>query len=283
MQNNNLSPIPFYGSLAEQDFKKWYSYGEHTPLMVSKSYLLPFFFFVPKTTTPISITSMYFYDECGNRKSGSYEGYLKNAMSHYVGDDGVTFFYSKRSSAMSIPKGFYYIVAKVSVGGTTYTFYSELFQVCEDAELARECVSVKWYDAEDVVLSQGVIPFAHAANGTLYYNQLYLPTDVGMPEYSFTEEGEDRDGRFFPTKQISEKVYKMSFAATECMCDCLRLACMGDVVLLEDRLGRDYDAEHFEMEVTWLQGGFFADVECTFETNTVVKKVGKDYGTITSR
>ena len=284
MHNNNLSPIPFYGSLAEQDFKKWYAYGEHTPLRVTKTRLSPFFFFVSGATSSPSVTSAYLYNECGERVSGAYETSIKNAISYYVNNGGVTFYFVTTASNMSIPKGFHYLAVTVSVGGSSHTLYSGLFRVCEADEISRECVSVKWYDAEDVEITDGgVIPFNHIGGGSYYYNQLYLLTDIGMPEYSFTEEGEDRNGYFFPVKQVSEKVYKMTFLATETMCDCLRLACQSDVIKITDRNGKIYDVEHFEMNVDWLDGGFFAQVECSFETDTVVKKIGKSYGTIESR
>lgn len=285
MHNNNLSSIPFYRSVAEQDFKKWYAYGEHTPLKVSRTKLLPFFFFHAGATSSPSVSSVSFYNECGDSVSVSttYTNAIKNAISSYVNNGGVTFFFSDTSSNMSLPKGFHYLRIGVSVGGTTTYYYSELFQICEDATLLMECIKVKWYDSEDVQISGGgVIPFAHQAH-TYYYNQMFLSSDIGMPEYSFTEEGEDRDGHFFPVKQISEKVYKMKFVATESMCDCLRLACQSDVVKITDHNDKVYDVEHLELNVTWLDGGFFAEVEISFETDTVVKKVGKAYGTINSR
>lgn len=285
MHNNNLSSIHFYRSVAEQDFKKWYAYGEHTPLKVSRTKLLPFFFFHAGATSSPSVSSVSFYNECGDSVSVSttYTNAIKNAISSYVNNGGVTFFFSDTSSNMSLPKGFHYLRIGVSVGGTTTYYYSELFQICEDATLLMECIKVKWYDSEDVQISGGgVIPFAHQAH-TYYYNQMFLSSDIGMPEYSFTEEGEDRDGHFFPVKQISEKVYKMKFVATESMCDCLRLACQSDVVKITDHNDKVYDVEHLELNVTWLDGGFFAEVEISFETDTVVKKIGKAYGTINSR
>ena len=104
-----------------------------------------------------------------------------------------------------------------------------------------------------------------------------------MPEYTFTEDGEERDGRFFPIKQISEKVYKFKAVVPEYLCDCMRLIRLSDVVIITDQLGRTYNVEHFEMDVKWLDGGHLAEIDCSFETDTVVKKVGKAYGTITPR
>jgi len=286
MHNNNLSPIPFYSSTAEQGFRKWYAYGEHPKIRVLTTTFLPFFFFRSGATSSPSVSSVAFFDECGNSVSVSstYTNAIKNGISTYVNNGGVTFYFTAPSSSMSLPKGFYYLRINVTVGGTTTSFYSELFQVCDYDTMERECITIKWYDAEDVTISGGgVIPFNHQANSNYYYNKLFLLSDVGMPEYSFTEEGEDRDGHFFPVKQISEKVYKMKFVATEEMCDCLRLACQSDVVKVTDHNSKTYDVEHLEMDVTWLDGGYFAEVEISFETDTVVKKIGKAYGTINSR
>ena len=199
MHNNNLSPIPFYKTLAEQEFKKWYAYGEHTPLRASRNYLLPFFFYHSGSTSSPSVASVAFYDECGNSVSVSstYTTAIKNGISTYTNGGGVTFYFAKTSSSMSLPLGYYYMRIGVTVGGTTTYYYSELFRICESTELTRDCVMVKWYDAEDVAISGGgVIPFAHQASG-YYFNQMYLLTDVGMPEYSFGMEGcwVNRDGR----------------------------------------------------------------------------------------
>jgi hypothetical protein len=55
------------------------------------------------------------------------------------------------------------------------------------------------------------------------------------------------------------------------------------VLTVTDHNSNVYEVEHFDMNVSWLDGGFFAQVEVSFETDTVVKKVGKAYGTISSR
>ena len=104
-----------------------------------------------------------------------------------------------------------------------------------------------------------------------------------MPEYAMTEDGEERDGRFFPIKQISEKKYHFKCILPEYACDCIRLAGLSDVVKITDQYGREYDVEHIEFDVSWLDGGALAEVDVTFETDTVVKKIGKNYGTITPR
>ena len=171
----------------------------------------------------------------------------------------------------------------LSTNGGPMTVYSDVFFVEPSTDLDKFFVGIEWYDGADLELSDGgVIPYAHIF-GTLYKNQIFLDTTIGMPEYAFTEDGEERDGRFFPIKQISEKVYKFKAVVPEYLCDCMRLIRLSDVVIITDQLGRTYNVEHFEMDVKWLDGGHLAEIDCSFETDTVVKKVGKAYGTITPR
>ena len=59
LNNNNLSPIPFYGSLAEQDFRKWYAYGGMYPHRVSSRNLVPFFFTVDEEGVSIDKVSVF--------------------------------------------------------------------------------------------------------------------------------------------------------------------------------------------------------------------------------
>ena len=253
------------------------------PLMVSSGRLVPFF--VVGGADNCSVESVTLYDCCGNAVSG-YGATIKSAMSVYSDGEKTTAFYSGQSALLNIPKGVYYLSVTLEDTESAYeeTFISDLFQVCTEAELSGLYTVIKWYDSDDVELPEGgVIPYAHT-NGYAYYgNKLYFDAEIGMPEYKFTEEGEDRDGRFFPVKQLSEKSYKFKVIATEQMCDCLRLICQSDVVTIRDKHGRTYNVEHAEMDITWLDGGALAEVDVTFETDTVVKKIGKNYGTITPR
>ena len=98
-----------------------------------------------------------------------------------------------------------------------------------------------------------------------------------MPDYEFEEEGEERDGYFFPEKQISEKTYKFSFLAPEYLCDVMRLIRLSDIVQVTDKYGHLYNVDSFLIEPKWQQQGNLANVECEFQTDTVVKKIGRGY------
>lgn len=284
LNNNNLSPIPFYGSLAEQDFRKWHAYGGMYPHRVSSRNLVPFFFTVAEQGVRISKVSVF--QVCCNEEEGGDVplGSLIASECGVIERGGCsTIYFCAPIINIGLEKGAYFMQFDLSTNGGPMTVYSDVFFVEPRTDLDKFFVGIEWYDGADLELSDGgVIPYAHIL-GSLYKNQIFLDTTIGMPEYTFTEDGEERDGRFFPIKQISEKVYKFKAVVPEYLCDCMRLIRLSDVVIITDQLGRTYNVEHFEMEVEWLDGGHLAEIDCSFETDTVVKKVGKAYGTITPR
>lgn len=281
LNNNNLSPIPFYGSLAEQDFRKWYAYGGMYPHRVSSRNLVPFFFAVD--AQGVSISKVSVFQVCCNEEVFGKGSLIASECGVIERGGCSTICFCAPIINIGLEKGAYFMQFDLSTNGGPMTVFSDVFFVEPSTDLDKFFVGIEWYDGADLELSDGgVIPYAHIF-GSLYRNQIFLDTTIGMPEYTFTEDGEERDGRFFPIKQISEKVYKFKAVVPEYLCDCMRLIRLSDVVIITDQLGRTYNVEHFEMDVKWLDGGHLAEIDCSFETDTVVKKVGKAYGTITPR
>lgn len=176
-------------------------------------------------------------------------------------------------SDLRLRKGFYYMEITFSDG---LMRYSDIFMVGD----VSNKVKVEWYCKDNLFYEGGYIPYGTA---NTFKNILYLDTEVAMPTYNTSEEGTDRDGYFFAIKQLSWKTFNMSFHAPEFLCDCLRLAFLSDRVKVTDQLGREYQCDTFNMEVNWLDQGHYASVTCSFNTDTVVKMVGKAYSTISDR
>ena len=293
-RNNNLSPIPFYSTIEEQDFRKWYAYGGMYKNIVDDEVLIPFFFVHPNTEATISWIK--FFKCCGEEISGAgafnmaddeafdhdgignaFGSILQTKIGRMEANGKVTYYYAAKGAyVLGLPRGYYYIQIHFSDNTNRY---SDIFYV---EPSSNRGILMKWYDGSDLEYADGVVPYAHGIGG-YYGNQIYLDTEIGMPEYAMTEDGEERDGRFFPIKQISEKKYHFKCILPEYACDCIRLAGLSDVVKITDQYGREYDVEHIEFDVSWLDGGALAEVDVTFETDTVVKKIGKNYGTITPR
>jgi hypothetical protein len=150
------------------------------------------------------------------------------------------------------------------------TWYSEVFTIVQDMS---PYLKIEWYNDENLVFDGGQFVF----NNPRFHNFLYFATEVGKPEYTFEEEGESRDGFFFPEKQLSEKRYKCTILAPEYLCDVMRLIRMCDHVRVTDKYGRIYDCDTFLITPDWQEQGDLASVEIEFETDTVVKKIGRGY------
>ena len=280
---NNLSCIPFYTKKEHQDFRLWYAYGEKYPHYVPSDFLIPFSFVVPYHAVQPDNIEVEFYRACCSE-----EQYLDNGFSAIMNRNGLVVknddtrrisaltYFAREEEPLDLEEGMYYMKITLVYRQTRNTYYSDVFFV-KDASKLDKYVCIKWWNEENLEYDGGFIPYGEIEGGQPFINSLYLDTTIAMPEYKFTEDGEERNGRFFPIKQISEKVYKMSFIAPEYLCDVMRLIRMADYIELYDGLGRTIIVEQFEMDVKWSQGGHYAEVTCSIQTDSVIKKIGKAY------
>ncbi len=163
----------------------------------------------------------------------------------------------------AFPDGQYY--AELSDGVDTW--YSEVFTSVQDIS---DYLKIEWYDSEDFWMDEGIIVYKNP----WFKNVLYLISDLAKPEYVFEEEGETRDGYFFPIKQISEKKYKFQFLASEYLLDVMRFIRMSDYAYVTYR-GKTYPLDTFLLTPEWEGDGDIANVEAEFDTATVAKKLGR--------
>lgn len=170
--------------------------------------------------------------------------------------------------SVSLDNGQYYM--RLLIDGAY--FYSEIFTVVNDIE---PYLKVEWWDIQDFVMDAGIIAYKYS-NNTQFKNVLYLPSDIAKPEYNFEEEGEERDGYFYPMKQISSKRYRFNFLASEYLLDVMRLIRMADYVEITYR-GQRYSLDTFLITPEWEESGDVAVVEAQFTCATVAKKIGTGY------
>lgn len=144
-------------------------------------------------------------------------------------------------------------------------------------------LKIEWWDDEDFYLDSGdvIVYDGHGTTGdyarqTTFRNEVYLKADIAKPEYIFEEEGETRDGYFFPIKMISEKRFRFSFMACEYLLDAMRFIRMADHIQITYR-DEVYNCDSFLMTPEWEKEGDLAAVQCEFETATVAKKIGVGY------
>lgn len=268
LNNNNLSVLPWYGSLAEQQSKKSYAYGEIYPLYAPADFFLPFQLI--RKTRANDIAFFNVVNANTNAVIANYRKYVKEAGLQIVRFENLGYDVILFPAYMPMPlnqfDGRYYFVMSDNVE----TWYSEVITVVQNVSAY---LKIQWWDVENLVFDNGQIVYKNPT----FKNTLYLNTELGMPDYEFEEEGEERDGYFFPEKQISEKTYKFSFLAPEYLCDVMRLIRLSDIVQVTDKYGHLYNVDSFLIEPKWQQQGNLASVECEFQTDTVVKKIGRGY------
>ena len=266
-RNNNLSVLPFYENIEEQNHRRTYAYGEVYPLYTPIGTIPPFQIIREHSTATISAARLYFMSDGAHQ---NIRPALVNAgltIISYASDgyDIIVFPYSERRE-LNILEGQYYVTITTS---DDKTYYSEVFTVVADMS---GFLNIRWWDSEDLIMDGCRISYANQ-----FRNTLWLNTQLGKPEYDFEEEGENRDGYFYPEKMISEKKYKCVILAPECLCDVMRFIRMSDYVIVKDRYGHSYRCDTFLCTPKWETQGDLASVEIEFTCETVAKKVGRGY------
>lgn len=264
--NNNLSVLPWYTSIEQQNARKWWHYNRVYPLFVPAGYMLPFQL-IKEHTSSFVINYFRIYKADGNLMGDYRTSMLNGGLARYQfieqGYDVVLFPGATRNLG-SFLNGQYY--AEMSINDVAY--YSEIFTVVNDIS---PYLKIEWWDIEDFVMDAGRIVYKY--NNTQFRNVLYLMSDIAKPNYTFTDEGETRDGYFYPTKMISEKQYKFSFFASEYLLDVMRFIHLSDFIRITDR-GLTYSVGSFLITPEWESNGDVASVNAEFTTATVAKKIG---------
>lgn len=268
--NNNLSVLPWYASIEQQNARKWWVYNRIYPLFTPAMFMLPFQI-LRAHRAGTTITSFRVYTRTG-ALVGDFTRAIQDAGISIkpfasLGYD-VIVFGGQMPVFTQFADGQYY--ATISDG--TQTWYSEIFTVVNNI---RPYLKIVWWDNEDFTMDAGTIVYKYAG-GTQFRNVLYLQADIAKPEYPFEEEGETRDGYFFPIKQLSEKHYRFSFLASEYLLDVMRFIRMADYARIEKN-GQIYNLDTFLITPDWEDNGDVAAVEAEFDTATVAKKIGRGY------
>lgn len=268
--NNNLSVLPWYNSIDQQNARKWWIYDRIYPLFVPAGYMLPFQLIIPHTSAAFSLDYFKIFKAdgtlVGNYRTNILNGGLRRLQFESFGYD-VILFPGNTVVFSSFANGQYYI--EISVNSSVY--YSEVYTVVNDIS---PYLKLEWWDVEDFIMDAGRIVYKYS--GTQFKNRLYLMADIAKPEYSFEEDGDERDGYFYPTKMISRKNYKFNFLASEYLLDVMRFIRMSDYIQIT-KSGLLYSVDTFLITPEWESNGDVAGVEAEFSTATVAKKIGVGY------
>lgn len=223
------------------------------------------------STQPSPIESFSIYD-CNGVEIGDFtQEILDGGLTiENRGDKDIIIYDGQAQNFSALPIGTYY----AELGDVNDTWVSDMFRVVDTPH--TELIKITWWDEKDFVMDGGVIVYKFG-NNKQFKNYIYLDSEIAKPTYTFEEEGDERNGYFFPTKQISKKVFHFGFLAPEYLLDVLRFVRMSDYVTIEKN-SKTYNVDSFQMDSDWEGDGDVASVSVDFSTATVAKKVGRIYG-----
>lgn len=270
--NNNMSVLPWYDSIERQNARKWWVYNKVYPLFTPAGFMLPFQIMREHRTNEIVSFKIYRRD---NSLVGDFTQVMQETGLKVVNPIGAreidVIVYSGLLPAFTkFANGQYYAVMSDGV----QTWYSEMFTIVNDIS---GYLKLEWWDVDDFYMDEGVIIY----KSPLFRNKLYLCADIAKPEYIFEEDGETRDGYFFPAKQISEKRYHFTFLASEYLLDVMRFVRMADYAQITKN-EQVYKLDTFLITPEWEDNGDVASVDAEFDTATVAKKIGRGFVTTTN-
>lgn len=258
--------LPFYENTDEQLSRRTYAFGEVYPLYVQKGYVLPFQLLIP--TNGNEITNVVIVDYNTGNVVQNLTSAVTITKKIFAGYDVFVHIYGSVNGA-TWGVGRYYIQIQTNYN----SYYSEVFTAVDDIS---PYMRVEWWDNQDLVMRNSRIVY-NVTNAVTYHSVVFLDTQLGMPDYEFEEEGETRDGLYFPEKMISEKTYKFAFLAPEYLLDAMRFVRMSDHIQITDRNGVVYNADTFLLTPKWQAPGMLAGVDGEFQTAAVAKKIGRDF------
>ena len=270
--NNNLSVLPWYDSIERQNARKWWVYNKVYPLFTPAGFMLPFQVMREHRTNEIVSFRIYKRD---NSLVGDFTQVMKETGVKVINPIGereidVIVYSGLLPAFTKFANGQYYAVMSDGV----QTWYSEMFTIVNDIS---GYLKLEWWDVDDFYMDEGVIIY----KSPLFRNKLYLCADIAKPEYIFEEDGETRDGYFFPAKQISEKRYHFTFLASEYLLDVMRFVRMADYAQITKNK-QVYKLDTFLITPEWEDNGDVASVDAEFDTATVAKKIGRGFVTTTN-
>lgn len=265
--DNNLSVLPFYTSIEQQNARKWWIYGKIYPLFTPAGYLLPFQIMRDHRSNALSVFRIYTKD---GQLVGDYSSRISGlgfTIKSFVADGYDVIVHTGESQILTqFENGQYYVM----LGDGVQTWYSEIFTAVNDIS---GYLKLEWWDIEDFRMDAGTIVYTQPT----FKNVLYLCSDIAKPEYDFSEEIIERDGYTFPIKQISEKRYRFSFLASEYLLDVLRFVRMADYARITKDGKTWLNLDTFLISPEWEDNGDVAAVDAEFTTATVAKKNGRGY------
>lgn len=255
MDSNNFNVLPFYRSIKSQIDKRWYSFGDKWPIISKSTEIIPFQIVIQKSIASVSTLHIVNCNTGADINLG-----IKPIIITRDGYSIIMLHSGINTLTEELSEGLYYIYFTAD----SVTMYSEIFSAIHSMD---NYTKISYWNAESLYYKGGEICYDND-----FKYEMYIATTIGKPEYEFEEELTERAGYKFLESQISNKLYKFAFIATEPICDAMRLIRLSDYIQIESR-GENYNALSFSYDVDWETQGNLASVEVEFTIDTIIQKL----------
>lgn len=255
MDSNNFNVLPFYRSIKSQIDKRWYSFGDKWPIISKSTEIIPFQIVIQKSIASVSTLHIVNCNTGADINLG-----IKPIIITRDGYSIIMLHSDINTLTEELSEGLYYIYFTAD----SVTMYSEIFSAIHSMD---NYTKISYWNAESLYYKGGEICYDND-----FKYEMYIATTIGKPEYEFEEELTERAGYKFLESQISNKLYKFAFIATEPICDAMRLIRLSDYIQIESR-GENYNALSFSYDVDWETQGNLASVEVEFTIDTIIQKL----------
>ena len=212
--NNNFTPLAWHkGDIELQSNRATYAFGHIVPLLASSTTFIPFQIIaatglINQSTCDVRLRKVDGTDAIGSNIRSRF-GLVKVARTNYD-----VIIYNGTNLGTALPIGQYYL----TITSGQNTWYSDVVTIVSDT---TKMTKITWWDEPALQSGVGVTEFGagcivykYPVSGSTvqYKNYMYFLEELGMPEYTVEEEGEQRDGLFYSSKILSGKKYKIQIA-----------------------------------------------------------------------
>lgn len=264
---NNYNVLPFYSSKEYWHSKRWYTYGQICPVAARKDYLVPFQLYF--TRDVVSTSGNITLDIKRVNDDVTVKSFTLNHSFIHTPEYVIIKFPEQQITAL--PLGLYYYKVTYQetddsgiAQGEALEAYSDIISIMDDES---DFVRLEYWNASDIITNGYTISFADN-----FKFVSYIHSTIAKPDYEFEEELTKRLGYKFIETQVSTKVYKFNYLATEANCDAMRIARMCDYIKFTTSLDV-YNALYMSFEVAWQDYGDVANLTVEFETDTIIQRL----------
>lgn len=107
------------------------------------------------------------------------------------------------------------------------------------------------------------------------YFDMYVRSEIMMPEYQYDSEVEELDGYVFVRKKVSYKKHRFTFLCTDYMAEAVRLIWHCNDVVIEQH-GEEYKVDYMDApDPSWKADNHLMQMDITFRTDTIMQTNGE--------